>query len=106
TDLFLSAFYGILETENGRLHYANAGHNRPLWWQSGSGRFEELGAHGIVLGILEDIELEERLIQMAPGDFLVFYTDGVNEAVNLNDEEFGLERLRAVVAANAEGTAE
>jgi sigma-B regulation protein RsbU (phosphoserine phosphatase) len=106
TDLFLSAFYGILETGSGRFSYANAGHNRPLWWQASSGRTEELAAHGIVLGILENIELEEREIQMASGDFLVFYTDGVNEAVNMDEEEFGLERLTAVIAANAEGTAE
>jgi serine phosphatase RsbU (regulator of sigma subunit) len=106
TDLFLSAFYGVLETGSGRLSYANAGHNRPIWWRANQSRCEELAAHGIVLGILEDIELEEREIQVTPGDFLVFYTDGVNEAVNRDEEEFGMERLQAIIAASSQGTAD
>jgi sigma-B regulation protein RsbU (phosphoserine phosphatase) len=99
TDLFVSAFYATLDIHSGRLTYANAGHNRPLWLQSDSGEIQELTAQGIVLGILEDIELEEREIDVTPGDVLVFHTDGVTEAMDIAGQQFGEERLRATVAA-------
>lgn len=104
TDLFVTAFYATLDTRTGRLTYANAGHNRPLWVQSSSGDIQELAAQGIVLGILEDIELGERQIDVAPGDFLVFYTDGVTEAMSADGQEFGQERLRAAVAATPDAS--
>jgi sigma-B regulation protein RsbU (phosphoserine phosphatase) len=100
-DLFVSAFYATLDVPSGGLTYANAGHNRPLWLQIARGEFQELAARGIVLGIFENIELEEREIEVTPGDFLIFYTDGVTEAMNAEDELFGEERLRAAVAAAA-----
>ena len=106
TDLFVTAFYATLDTHSGRLTYANAGHNRPMWLQSGSGEIQELAARGIVLGILEDIELEEREIDVAPGDVLVFYTDGVTEAMNTDGQQFGRERLRAAVAGNPGASAQ
>jgi serine phosphatase RsbU (regulator of sigma subunit) len=102
--LFVTAFYAVLET-SGRLTYANAGHNRPLWLQVGTGQIQELAARGIALGVLEDAELEERAIDIAPGDILVFYTDGVTEAMDADGQQFGTERLRQVVAANRGATA-
>jgi sigma-B regulation protein RsbU (phosphoserine phosphatase) len=106
TDLFVSVFYATLDTHSGRLTYANAGHNRPLWLQSGSGEIQELAAQGIVLGILKDIELEEREIDVAPGDVLVFHTDGVTEAMDIVGQQFGEERLRAAVAATPNASAQ
>ena len=104
--LFVTAFYAALDTRGGRLAYANAGHNRPLWLRVGTGESEELAARGIALGVLEDIELEEREIDVAPGDLLVFYTDGVTEAMDDGGQQFGKERLRQVLAANADGSAQ
>ena len=98
-DLFLTAFYGVLDTHTGRLVYANAGHNRPLWLHAATGEFEELVAHGIVLGAFPEIELEECEIEVAPGDLLVFYTDGVTEAMDADHQLFETERLQAAVAA-------
>jgi sigma-B regulation protein RsbU (phosphoserine phosphatase) len=106
SQLFLTALYAVLDTENGRLVYANAGHNPPLWLQAATGDIQTLQAPGIVLGIFGDIELEEREIQVAPGDLLVFYTDGVTEAMNASSDLFGEERLRASVAANAGASAQ
>jgi serine phosphatase RsbU (regulator of sigma subunit) len=106
TDLFVSAFYATLDTHSGRLTYANAGHNPPLWLQISSGEIQELTAQGIVLGLLEDIELEEREIDVAPGDVLVFYTDGVTEAMDVVGQQFGEERLRAAVAATPNASAQ
>jgi len=104
--LFVTAFYATLDTHSGRLTYANAGHNRPLWLQVRSGEIQEVTAPGIVLGVLEDIELEEREIDVAPGDLLVFYTDGVTEAMNTGGQQFDGERLRAAVAANPDASAQ
>lgn len=98
SDMFVTAFYGVLETGNGRFHFANAGHNPPLWWRAAGRTFETLSAPGIVLGIFHEIALEERTINLAPGDVLLLYTDGVTEALDENQEEFGLERLQNVVA--------
>lgn len=99
--MFLSAFYALIETDTGRLTYASAGHNWPLWWQAERSQCESLSAKGILLGVLDEISLEEQSIQVAPGDTVVFYTDGVTEAMNANHELFGEERLQATVAANA-----
>ncbi len=103
--LFLSAFYGILDTNNGQLTFANAGHNPPLWYSASDGIFTRLSAKGIVLCVLDEISLEERHIKISSDDVVVFYTDGVTEAFNVDYEEFGEERLRDVVASTATGTA-
>ena len=103
--MFLSAFYATLDIDTGRLTYASAGHNWPLWLQVETGECEQLQARGILLGVMEDISLEERTIQVASGDILVFYTDGVTEAMNANHELFGEQRLRAVLTANRQATA-
>jgi len=105
SDLFLSVFYAVLDQRSGRMIYANAGHNRPLWVRAERGTVEELGARGIVLGVLDEIKLEERRIDVAPGDVVVFYTDGVTDGMNGDEEFFEVARLREVVAAHAGGSA-
>jgi sigma-B regulation protein RsbU (phosphoserine phosphatase) len=102
TDYFLSAFYGILDLDSGRLTFANAGHNPPLWYQRQSGRIEALQAKGMILAVLNDIALEQKMVDIGHGDVLAFYTDGVTETMNVNLEEFGEERLRAVLQAQAD----
>jgi serine phosphatase RsbU (regulator of sigma subunit) len=104
--LFLSAFYATLDTVSGRLAYANGGHVWPLWLRSASGEVQALAARGIVLGVFSDIELEEREIVVAPGDLLVFYTDGVTEARGADGQMFDEERLLAAVASNPEASAQ
>jgi serine phosphatase RsbU (regulator of sigma subunit) len=104
--LFLSAFYASLNTQNGRLRYANGGHDLPLWWRAATGEVQPLVAPGFLLGAFADIEPQEQVINLAPGDCLVFYTDGVTEARNADDELFAEEQLMQVVAAYASGEAE
>ena len=99
SDLFVTVFYGVLDPHSGKMVYANAGHNRPLVLEAATGAIGELDARGIVLGVLEKVELEEKEVTIAPGDLLVYYTDGITEAVNGEKQIFGRERLRAVVAA-------
>ena len=104
-DPLLTALYSILDPATGRLEYASAGHCRPLWVQSATGHVEELAARGILLGVLSDIALEEKSIDVLPGDLLVFFTDGVTEAMNASRELFGNDRLRAIVSAHTGSSA-
>lgn len=99
TDMFLTAFYGVLELKNGRFRYANAGHNPPLWWQADAEKCALLEAPGIVLGVLDEVTLEERAVTLTPGDVLVLYTDGVTEAMDETYAEFGIARLKTAVTS-------
>jgi sigma-B regulation protein RsbU (phosphoserine phosphatase) len=105
SELFLSAFYGILDTRTGTLNYANAGHNPPLLYQQTRGDFLELRARGILLCVRNRISLEEKSATLDHNDILVLYTDGVTEAMNRQGEEFGVDRLRQGIAAHAEESA-
>jgi len=63
----LSAVYAALELDTGRMIYANAGHNRPFWYHAATGEITELDARGVVLGLFEDIPVEEGRFDLAPG---------------------------------------
>jgi len=97
--MFVTVFYGVLNWRTGRLIYASAGHNPPMWWRRAQSQIIPLLAKGIVLGVVEDITLEEREITLEAGDTLVLYTDGVTEPTNAQTEEFGEERLMQVIAS-------
>lgn len=102
--LFLSAFYAMVDYTTGRVSFANAGHESPLWGHA-DGRVEALEQHGIVLGLFPDAVYTEWSIEMQPGDCLILFTDGVTEARNDAGEFFGESRLEQVVAAQAAGAA-
>lgn len=101
SDMFLSILLGALNTTNGRFTFANAGHTRPLWWQKSSQSGRSLVSSGVVLGVLAEVEIEEQTIELASGDVLICYTDGVTEAINEQFEEYGQARLEAIVAQAA-----
>jgi sigma-B regulation protein RsbU (phosphoserine phosphatase) len=105
TGLFISAFYGILDTSSGRLTFSNAGHNPPLVYRSNSGDFLSLSTNGIVLGILDQLDYKEGEVVLSLADLLICYTDGVTEAMNPEMEEFGLDRLQEAIATCADGSA-
>ncbi len=79
-DLFLSAIYLILDPVTGRVSFSNAGHNRPLLVRAATGQLSELTLRGIVLGAFDDITLQDDTLDLAPGDALVLYTDGVTRS--------------------------
>jgi sigma-B regulation protein RsbU (phosphoserine phosphatase) len=103
TNHFVSALYAVLDTQTGRLAYANAGHFFPLWWQAASRRFGEMQGRSMVLGVASGVEYAEHFVDLAPGDLLVLYTDGITEAVDARQEMFGDARLRSAVSAVAMG---
>ncbi len=96
---FVTAFYGILDATNRTLAYSNAGHNPPLLLSAdGSARFLDQGS--VPLGMFRDTRYYEYYLTLEPGQLLVLYTDGVTEAMNSHEEEFGRDRLvNSVVAA-------
>ena len=98
TMIFITLFYGVFDLRNGLFRYSNGGHNPPRLIRSDS-RIEELPAtQNLVLGVAPGHEYHNGEVQLAPGDTLFLYTDGITEAQNVNDEEFGEERLDAKLA--------
>jgi sigma-B regulation protein RsbU (phosphoserine phosphatase) len=93
---FLTLFFGLLEPDTGLLRYVSAGHNPALLARS-SGRIERLESTGVPLGIVPNASWREETRPMERGDLLCVYTDGLTEAVNEAEEEFGLDRLSALV---------
>lgn len=92
SNLFVTLFYGILDPHSGEMHYCNGGHNPPIFVRQ-DGSYEMLETCGPALGIFPNVPYEAFTIQMAPGDGLTIYTDGVTEALNHEQEEFGEDRL-------------
>jgi len=103
TKQFVTVFYGILDPTTGTLTYCNAGHNPPyLFCANDADGTQELDNTGPPLGLrmFKHITWEQRVAQLAPGDVLVLYSDGVTEAQNKQEEFFDEERLLEVGEAN------
>ncbi len=96
-DMFISMAYAILDETNGKLVIARAGHDPALLFRRESGKVELLRSPGLALGIDEGTVFErvtkDQEIALFPGDCVLLYTDGVREAVDSHDEEFGMERM-------------
>ena len=99
SDLFVTLFYAIWDPAKATLTYANGGHNPPILIRTDGSQLK-LSAPGIALGVLPDMHFEERKLTFNSGDLLVMYTDGVTEAMNLVNDEFGLERLLQTIRAD------
>jgi sigma-B regulation protein RsbU (phosphoserine phosphatase) len=82
----------VLDAPAGVLTYTNAGHYLPMLVRA-DGSVERLGEGGPVLGVLPDAEYDQAQVALAPGDRIVLFTDGLTEARNAADEEFGEPRL-------------
>jgi sigma-B regulation protein RsbU (phosphoserine phosphatase) len=102
SDQFVTVFYGVLELENGRFTYANAGHNPTYLIGSET---KSLTKTGIPLGIFEDTEWQQETVEICVGESLILYSDGVPEAQNSRQEEFGEAQMLAVAQQGANGSA-
>jgi len=96
-ELQISMFYMRLDTAQGKLVYANAGHCRPLLFRKKDGCIEELDAEGMLMGVQNDLPFDECCTVVEDGDIVLLYTDGIPEAENAVGEFFGLERMKEVV---------
>lgn len=89
---FATFFLARVSGDGRRMTFANAGHNWPALLRRDGSR-EWLQTGGTILGIMEDVAMEEATFDLTPGDLLVFYTDGISEATNEDGELFSEERL-------------
>ncbi len=92
---YATFFYGQYSPAEGRFDYVNAGHNAPMLFHRGGSddTLVRLGPGGTVVGLLEDAQYMQGSVRLRPGDVLVAFTDGISEAMNVDDEEWGEERL-------------
>ena len=101
TGMFVTAWMGLLNVKTGKITFANAGHNPPLVKQ-GNGSFVYLKSRpGFVLAGMEGIRYRKNELQLAPGDVIYLYTDGVTEATDAKGEMYGEKRLLAILDENA-----
>ena len=96
--MFVTLFYGVYDPATGELTYANGGHNPPLIVHPDGTSMELPQTNGVALGVMGGMEYEQSKITLEPGDTAVFYTDGVSEAMNGENEEFGMDRFSQVFA--------
>ncbi|MGW8319838.1 MAG: PP2C family protein-serine/threonine phosphatase [Candidatus Promineifilaceae bacterium] len=98
-DIFVTAFYGVLDRPSRRLRYVTAGHERPVLVRSGE-PVQQLRGRGRFLGMLAALELEEYDIELQPGDRLLMFSDGAPDATNEEGLQFGHDRLLAFMERN------
>jgi len=90
--MFVTMFIGLIDLKTGHMEYCNAGHNPPLL----NGEYMKMEANAPI-GLWSDLEFEGEEIDDMHGKTLFVYTDGINEAENANKEQFGDERLQALL---------
>ena len=102
--MFVTVFYGIVDGPSRRFTYARAGHNHPLLLRGGE--VISLTGEGTVIGFpdMDDLHLTEEKLDLARGDRLVFYTDGLIDTVGPDGQHFGLDRLKALLHTSAADT--
>lgn len=107
SDKFITFFWAKYLSTHKILRYVNAGHNPPLLLRNHSDKFEELSTGGLLLGAMETMmPYEQADVQLNPNDILISYTDGVNEAMDNDEEEFGTTRLKECILRNRDKSSE
>jgi sigma-B regulation protein RsbU (phosphoserine phosphatase) len=93
SNMFVTVFYGVLDTRSGAFEYCNGGHNLP-YLISKDGVVHQLdNVGGLLLGAMKNVEYQSNVIMMQPGESLFFYTDGITEAFNKAEDEYDVKRL-------------
>jgi sigma-B regulation protein RsbU (phosphoserine phosphatase) len=99
---YATFFYAQIDAQTRQLRYVNAGHNPPCLLRCAADQsIEELPAGGTVIGLFPESSYEESMVELRPGDVLIAFTDGVPDALNPHDEEFGDERLKDLLRRTA-----
>ncbi len=98
--MFVTLFYAVLDLPEKTLSYVNAGHNPPMIFNGKNEDIKELKTRGMALGVLEEAEFQEKEIKLERNDLILFYTDGVTEAINEREEQFGEKRLLELLKEN------
>lgn len=95
--MFATTFVGYLDPASGEMRFACGGHNPPLWYHAATGTVDYVTAQGVAVGIFKDAEFAPDRLRLEPGDIFVLYTDGITEVLNSEEEEFGEDRLEALI---------
>jgi len=93
TFMFVTLVYALFNPDSGLLTYSSAGHDPPLLIKSDGAVTELPHTKGVALGIAPDVEYTQESVTLAPGDTVVLFTDGITEAMNADNQQFGLDRL-------------
>ena len=106
-DQFVTVFFGVLQTDTGKMIYSNAGHNPAYVLHANNGEQpESLPGTGIPLGMFEEMEWEQEEHYLLQGDTLLMYTDGVTEAQDISQALYDDDRLLSISRANVGRSAE
>ncbi|HXA56443.1 MAG TPA: SpoIIE family protein phosphatase [Candidatus Acidoferrum sp.] len=99
---YATFFYAEFDSASRTMSYVNAGHNAPMVFQrrNGAPQIARLDTGGPVIGLMDGMEYSQGRVEFEPGDLFVAYTDGISEAMNAADEEWGEERLKSAVLTN------
>jgi sigma-B regulation protein RsbU (phosphoserine phosphatase) len=106
SEKYLSCFLGLVDTKRGGLHYINAGHVPPMLIRADRSGVFQLDEGGTVIGLFPQSEYKRGSVMLKPGDVLVCCTDGILEACNTHEEEFGKDRLAECIARNQSKSAQ
>jgi sigma-B regulation protein RsbU (phosphoserine phosphatase) len=104
--MFATVFTGYLALDDGQFQFASAGHNPALVYHAAEGRAEFVSASGVALGIFRGATFAEERLRLERGDILILYTDGITEVSNAEEDEFGEDRLEALVVEHADQPAQ
>src|SRR5262249_28730833 len=96
---FMSLFYGEYDAAKRQLAYTNAGHPCPLLIRNGES--QSLDSHGLLLGVLKDVNYGQTVLDLLPGDLLILYSDGISEAMSPAQELFRADRIIEAVRASS-----
>ncbi|MDP9268146.1 MAG: SpoIIE family protein phosphatase [Acidobacteriota bacterium] len=106
SEKYLSIFLGLVDTRRNGLHYINAGHVPPILVSGATGEWKQLTDGGTVIGLFPHAEYQRGSVKLNPGDVLVTCTDGIGEAQDTKEEEYGSERLADCIARNRDKSAQ
>lgn len=104
--MFVTLFFAHLDPQDASLVYVNAGHNPPLFYQAATGSLTPLTRTGMAMGVNIHANYTEARLVMAPGDFILMYTDGITDAINIHGQEFGMSGIEQVLLAQSQGSAD
>ncbi|MEO8398560.1 MAG: GAF domain-containing SpoIIE family protein phosphatase [Ignavibacteriaceae bacterium] len=97
---YATLFYGILNDKTNEITYCNAGHNTPFLFSGEENPKYDLTKGGLAVGIIPSFPFEESILTILPNDLLILFSDGITEAMNSDEEEFGEERLKEIILKN------
>jgi len=98
--LFVTLFYGVLDLNANTISYVNCGHNPPLLFKPAAQQILQLTAAGLPLGIDADATYQQNIVSLEHGDILLMYTDGISEAIDVEEHQYGMDSIATVLNKN------